>query len=96
MLNSGTQTIGALAEPFKMSLAAISKHIKILEEAKLLSREKKGRIHECSINPAALRTAEEAIQFYSKFWTDRLDQFAYSIENARASAPTENSKKGRK
>lgn len=81
MLNEGSSTIGTLAEPFKMSLAAISKHIKILEKANLLSRKKTGRIHECSLNPAALRSAEECIQFYTKFWNDHLDTFVENLES---------------
>lgn len=81
MLNNGTQTIGALGDPFKMSLAAISKHIKVLEKAKLLNRKKMGRIHECSLNPAALKTAEECIQFYTQFWNQQLDHLAENLES---------------
>jgi len=80
MLNEGTHTVGALSDPFKMSLQAISKHIKILEKAKLLNRKKIGRIHECSLNPEALRTAEECIQFYTQFWNEHLDAFAENLE----------------
>ncbi|MBY0574503.1 MAG: metalloregulator ArsR/SmtB family transcription factor [Undibacterium sp.] len=80
MLNKGTCTIGDLAEPFHMSLAAISKHVKILEEAKLLIRKKSGRIHECSINPAAMKTVEEYVQFYTQFWIKQLDSFADDLE----------------
>jgi DNA-binding transcriptional ArsR family regulator len=83
MLNEGTHTIGSLSEPFKMSLAAISKHVKVLEKAKLLNRKKMGRIHECSLNPAALRTAEECLQFYTDFWNDRLDLLAQNLENQK-------------
>jgi DNA-binding transcriptional ArsR family regulator len=81
MLNQGTRTISELAQPFKMSLPAISKHIKILERAKLLNRKKTGRIHECALNPEALKTAEECIQFYTKFWNDRLDVFVEELES---------------
>ncbi len=80
MLNDGAHTISALGEPFKMSLAAISKHIKILEKANLLNRKKLGRIHECTINPEALKTAEECIQFYTQFWATHLDAFAKKLE----------------
>lgn len=83
MIKEGTQTIGALAEPFKMSLAAISKHIKILEKANLLKREKIGRIHECSFNPDALKTAEECIRFYTNFWSESLDAFAAELETPK-------------
>jgi DNA-binding transcriptional ArsR family regulator len=81
MLNDGTSTIGSLAEPFNMSLAAISKHVKILEKAKLLNRKKMGRVHECTLNPDALKTAEECIQFYTQFWNERLDHFVESLES---------------
>ncbi len=81
MLNQGVQTIGALAEPFNMSLAAISKHVKILEKAKLLKRRKLGRIHECSLNPTALVTIEQYVQFYTQFWKERLDTFADHLES---------------
>jgi DNA-binding transcriptional ArsR family regulator len=83
MLNTGTSTIGQLADPFKMSLPAISKHIRILEKAKLLNRKKIGRIHECSMNPEALKTVEECIQFYTHFWNERLDVFAQNLETEK-------------
>jgi DNA-binding transcriptional ArsR family regulator len=81
MLSTGTCSIGSLAQPFNMSLAAISKHIKILEKANLLNRKKIGRIHECSINPKALKSAEECIEFYTLFWNDRLNAFAEDLES---------------
>ena len=83
MIKEGTQTVGDLADPFKISLAAISKHIKILEKANLLRRQKIGRIHECSFNPEALKTAEEFIQFYTNFWNESLDAFTANIEGSK-------------
>lgn len=80
LVGQKTRTITELAEPFNMSLAAVSKHIKILEKAKLLIRSKQGRIHECSFNPATLRTAEECIRYYTKFWNQRLDALALELE----------------
>lgn len=90
LIKEGTKTIGDLADPFKMSLQAISKHIKILEEAKLLKREKIGRIHECSFNPEALKSAEECIKFYTSFWNNSLDAFADELEGK-----TKTKKKGK-
>ena len=92
MIKEGTQTIGELADPFKMSLAAISKHIKILEKAKLLKREKIGRIHECSFNPDALHSAEECIKFYTNFWSDSLDAFAEELEGKKKNTPKKRGK----
>jgi DNA-binding transcriptional ArsR family regulator len=80
MTGERTRTITELAEPFKMSLAAISKHIKILERARLLTRKRLGRTHECTLNPAVLKTAEECIQFYTQFWNQRLDLLAEQLE----------------
>ena len=55
-----------LQSRFKMSLAAISKHVKILEDAQLLIRKKSGRIHECSINPEAMKSVtEKYVRFYT-------------------------------
>lgn len=73
-------TITELAKPFKMSLAAVSKHIKILEKAKLLIRKKQGRIHSCTFNPSQLKTAEACIQFYTQFWNQQLNSFAQNLE----------------
>lgn len=73
-------TVGELAKPFQMSLAAISKHIKILEEAKLLVRKRFGRVHSCTLDPTALKTAEDCIKFYTQFWNHRLDSLAEQLE----------------
>src|SRR5271154_3383979 len=80
LIKEKAHTITELAEPFKMSLAAISKHIKILERAKLLIRKRKGRIHHCTLNAKALKNAEECIQFYTQFWNERLDVLAHHLE----------------
>ena len=72
-LASGERTVGQLAEPFAMSLAAASKHIKVLEGAGLIRREVRGRVHVCSLEPGPLETAHEWLSFYERFWTLRLD-----------------------
>ncbi|HMN73652.1 MAG TPA: metalloregulator ArsR/SmtB family transcription factor [Rhodoblastus sp.] len=72
-LAGGERTVGELAEPFDISLAAASKHIRALENAGLIRREIRGRTHWCSLAPDALATAHEWLSFYERFWTDRLD-----------------------
>ena len=72
-LASGERTVSQLAEPFAMSLAAASKHIKVLEGAGLVRREKRGRAHLCSLDPGPLEIAHEWLSFYERFWTARLD-----------------------
>ena len=72
-LAKGESTVSALAEPFAMSLAAASKHIKYLEAAGLITREVSGRTHTCRLNATPLASAHEWLNFYEKFWTSRLD-----------------------
>ena len=56
-----------------MSLAAASKHIKVLESAGLIQREVRGRTHVCRLDPGPLASAHEWLTFYERFWTARLD-----------------------
>ena len=72
-LADGERTVGQLAEPFSISLAAASKHIKALESAGLIRREVRGRTHVCHLEPGPLATAQEWIRHYERFWTNRLD-----------------------
>ncbi|MEX1304479.1 MAG: metalloregulator ArsR/SmtB family transcription factor [Rhodovibrionaceae bacterium] len=69
----GERTVGQLAAPFEMSLAAASKHIKVLEKAGLIRREVRGRSHICRLDPGPLASAHEWLSFYERFWTGRLD-----------------------
>jgi DNA-binding transcriptional ArsR family regulator len=72
-LAGGERTVSKLAEPFAMSLAAASKHIKVLENAGLIRREVRGRTHLCRLDPGPLASAHEWLNFYERFWTSRLD-----------------------
>ena len=71
-LVAGERTVGQLAEPFAISLAAASKHIKALENAGLITREVRGRTHLCRLDPGPLASAYEWLSFYERFWTGRL------------------------
>lgn len=72
-LTEDERTVSQLAEPFAMSLAAASKHIKVLENAGLIRREVRGRTHFCRLDPGPLASAQEWLGFYERFWTARLD-----------------------
>ncbi|NKE48369.1 winged helix-turn-helix transcriptional regulator [Roseomonas frigidaquae] len=72
-LAEGELTVGQLAEPFAISLAAASKHIKALEAAGLIRREVRGRTHLCRLDPGPLASAHRWLAFYEGFWTTRLD-----------------------
>jgi DNA-binding transcriptional ArsR family regulator len=72
-LAEGERTVGELAQPYAMSLAAASKHIKALEQAGLIVREVRGRTHLCRLDPGPLASAHEWLGVYERFWTGRLD-----------------------
>lgn len=73
-------TINEIAEPFPVSLNAISKHVMVLERAGLLRREIKGRQHHCRIEARPLRQADAWMSHYRQFWDDRLDALAIYVE----------------
>jgi DNA-binding transcriptional ArsR family regulator len=66
-------TVGELAAPLAMSLAASSKHIQVLERAGLVRRTVDGRRHICHLEPAPLATAFAWLRFYEHYWNKRLD-----------------------
>jgi DNA-binding transcriptional ArsR family regulator len=73
-LASGNATVNELAEPFDMTLAAVSKHIKVLEHAGLVSRGKQAQWRPCKLEAAPMRDVASLVQFYRKFWEQNLDQ----------------------
>jgi DNA-binding transcriptional ArsR family regulator len=87
-LASGERTVGQLAEPFAMSLAAASKHIKVLEGAGLIQREVRGRAHMCRLDPGPLESAYEWLSFYEHFWTARLDVLDRLLREEDEQKPT--------
>jgi DNA-binding transcriptional ArsR family regulator len=81
-----------LAEPFAMSLNAVSKHVRVLEEAGLVRREVRGREHYLSLDAAPLQEAAEWLETYRQFWTARLDRLETLLQRRRA-AKTRGGKK---
>lgn len=88
-LSAGDKTVSQLAEPFAMSLAAASKHIKALEGAGLIHREVRGRTHVCRLEPGPLASAQEWLGFYEEFWTSRLNTLDHLLREADAAAISE-------
>src|SRR5690242_1337573 len=76
----GDKSIGELAEPFAMSFAGASKHVKVLEDAGLLKRRKVGRTHVITLEARPLEEAERWLRQWEKFWTVRLDRLEALIE----------------
>jgi DNA-binding transcriptional ArsR family regulator len=73
-LATGEATVKALAEPYDMSLAAVSKHLKVLEAAGLISRGKDAQYRPCRLEAAPLRDVDGWLQNYRRFWEESLDQ----------------------
>src|ERR1700730_805 len=81
-LASGEATVGELAEPFEMSLPAVSKHLKVLERAGLIRRGREAQWRACRLQPEPLQDAADWIEEYRRFWEeslDRLDQYLKDI-----------------
>ena len=86
-LASGERTVSQLAEPFAISLAAASKHIKALENAGLIRRDVRGRTHYCRLDSGPLASANEWLRFYERFWTDRLGMLERLLRDEDARKP---------
>lgn len=81
-------TVSALAQPFDMTLMAVSKHLRQMEEAGLVRRRKVGREQWCSMAPGALDRARDWIELHREFWTNALQSLGdYLEDEARAQAP---------
>jgi DNA-binding transcriptional ArsR family regulator len=96
-LAGGEQMIGELAAPFRMSFAAASKHVKVLEGAGLVRRRVQGRSHFCRIEPAPLAAADEWLRYYKRFWTGQLEALDQLLQaEDRASAAHSKQPKGKR
>ena len=80
MLLEDDMAVTDVAEPFHMSLTAISKHLNILSRAGLISQEKRGRVKWCKLEPDALRSASIWIQSFGQFEAVNLDAFEQFLE----------------
>ena len=90
-LATDQRTVGELAAPFAMSLAAASKHIKVLEKAGLVRRRVEGRTHICQLEAAALQAASEWLRFYEALWNEQFDVLdaMFKAENEALAHPQE-------
>lgn len=79
-LAEGEATVGDLARPFDVSRPAISKHLRVLEGAGLVDRERDGRYSRCALDAGPMREAAEWVERYRTFWDDRLDALTRLLE----------------
>jgi DNA-binding transcriptional ArsR family regulator len=83
-LAAGEATVGELAEPFAMSLPAVSKHLKVLERAGLIARRRKAQWRPCRIDAGPLKHAAQWLEHYRRFWDDsfdRLDEYLGELQS---------------
>jgi DNA-binding transcriptional ArsR family regulator len=91
-LASRELTVGELAEPLAMSLAAASKHVKVLDRAGLVLRTVDGRRHVCRLEAAPLATAADWLRFYERFWAERMGALGTLLETGAGKSKTKKRK----
>lgn len=82
-LAQGEASVTELAQPFEMSLPAISKHLKVLERAHLITRSREGQWRPCQLNPEPLKDVADWLENYRQFWEqnlDRLDDYLQQLQ----------------
>jgi DNA-binding transcriptional ArsR family regulator len=88
----GETTVSELAEPFDMSGPAVSKHLKVLEKAGLISRSREAQWRPCKLEPLALKTVDEWLDEYRRLWNERFDRLDAYLKKIQ----TKEKKRGRK
>ena len=91
----GETSVTELAEPFDISLPAVSKHLKVLERAGLITRGRTAQWRPCRLEPGALRDANDWLEHYRRLWEDRLERLEHYLFEVQAKAKKE-SKRARK
>jgi DNA-binding transcriptional ArsR family regulator len=89
----GETSVTELAEPFDMSLPAISKHLKVLEQARLISRSREAQWRPCRIAPTALKDVDGWLDRYRKFWDENFDRLDDYLQELKAQEEQKGAKK---
>ncbi|MGB9143741.1 MAG: metalloregulator ArsR/SmtB family transcription factor [Aestuariivirga sp.] len=74
-------TVSEIARPYELTFAAVSKHLKVLQQARLIDRRKDGSFQMISLNPEAMKSADQWLRFYQQFWTTRLETLKSLLED---------------
>lgn len=82
----GESTVGELARPFNVSLPAISRHLRVLEAASLIVRERRGKHRVCRLDARAMAGASQWLDFYSKFWNESFDRLDKHLKHNKGSS----------
>ncbi len=92
----GETSVSKLAEPFDMSLPAVSKHLKVLERARLITRGRNAQMRPCKIEVDALKEADDWLEEYRRLWEHRLDRLEDYLQTLQAAEAPKEKKRGRK
>ena len=84
----GETSVSELATPFKMSLPAVSKHLKVLEHAGLITRSRDAQMRPCKIEAKALKEADDWLEEYRQLWEQRLDRLEHYLKAVQIQAKT--------
>lgn len=95
-LSNGEASVQDLAKPFKMTLPAVSKHLKVLEKARLIRRSRSAQWRPCYLEAAPLKEAAEWVERYRKFWEESFDRLDAYLQELQATAETPKKKKSQK
>lgn len=96
-LAAGEATVSELAEPFAMSLPAISKHLKVLEQAGLITKSRQAQWRPCRLNATPLKGVADWVDQYRRFWTesfDRLEEYLRDMQEERGNADPDERRSG--
>ena len=94
-LATGAATVGELAEPFDMSLPAVSRHLKVLTEAGLIERSTEAQWRRCTLRGEGMREAADWIEFYRRFWEQQFDNLDAFLKRAAPPAKPAKAKEKR-
>ncbi len=83
-LSQGEKSVTELAEPFEMTQPAVTKHLKVLENAGLITRSRQAQWRPCKLAPAPLRDVSEWLEQYRKFWEESFDRLDSYLEELKA------------
>ena|SRR5947209_2804614 len=89
----GEVSVGELAEPFEMSLPAVSKHLKVLEHAGLISRSRDAQYRPCKLEPQALQSVDAWLEDYRRLWEQRLDRLEIYLAKLQGKAPAKSKRR---
>ena len=95
-LASGEVTVGELAEPFDMSLAAVSKHLRVLELAGLIHKDKVAQSRPCRIEPDTLKAIDDWLEAYRRLWAESLDRLDDYLKTLQAKPRVKEKKNARR